>query len=257
MNNLTMIFCAMMLMICATALHAQKLNNHLVDTVRQTEVGVNTTPILVYALSGETINNYSLNFRKQYYGKAFRLKIISADDSPYANDVYYYAYDNSDIMLREFNFAPIKYHGVAAGFEYYNPNKKFRLYWGFDLLARYYTTERVYSEYNTTVTNQGTIFKASLNETGRLKMYQWAAGAGIKGGVRFPLSQRFFIQTETHFNAVLILSKTRHEESGNTSHISRETPNGYVDTEVLIPELTLFYRFSKRAKLPASHKKTM
>ncbi|MEO8149999.1 MAG: hypothetical protein ABI723_20340 [Bacteroidia bacterium] len=245
----------MLLILCTTTLPAQKLNNHLVDTVPQTELGVNTTPILVYALSGETINNYSLSFRKQYYDKAFRLRIISADDSPYAEDVYSYAYDNSGIKLREFNFAPIKYFGVAAGFEYYNPYKKFRLYWGFDLLARYYTTERVYSEYNTTVTNQGTIFKGSLNESGQLKMFQWAAGAGIKGGVRFPISTHIFLQTETHFNAVLILGKTRHEESGNTSHISKETPNGFADTEVLIPELTLYYRFSKPARLSSSDKK--
>ena len=61
MKNSKLIYCVMLFMLCTTALHAQTLKNHLVDTARQIEIGVNTAPAIVFALGNLSSNSYTLN----------------------------------------------------------------------------------------------------------------------------------------------------------------------------------------------------
>lgn len=247
MKNLNFIICIALLVACTTKLTAQNLKNHLVDTARQTEIGVNTAPAFLFAFGADVDASYTLNLRMQHNKHAWRYKLIYNQQVTTYEPVTHFIINDTIINYQQTSHDGEKYTGASAGLEFYNPNKKFRLYWGFDLIGRYYINRTYYQESSTSF--DSTFSSSSTHEPYTIGIYsqsikhELAAGAGIKGGIRFPLSKHFFVQTETHFEFMYRFAPT-YKDSGNTTSIPKSTSSTYnLEAESLIPELTLYYRF--------------
>ncbi|MEO8148793.1 MAG: hypothetical protein ABI723_14205 [Bacteroidia bacterium] len=247
MKNLKLLFGITLAVVCTTKLSAQNLKNHLVDTARKTEIGVNTVPVLIFAFNADDINSYTLNLRMQHNKHAWRYKLIYKEQTWINEPVSHFTVDDTVINWQVTTHDAEKYIGAAAGLEFYNPNKKFRWYWGFDLIGRYYINSTQYSEYSSAIDSNGyasdTYDQSTPHNFGQVDKSEWAAGAGIKGGIRFPISKHFFLQTETHFEFMYRFIPT-YKEQGNTASISKSTTTTFnLEADGLIPELTLYYRF--------------
>lgn len=243
MSKFQILSCAVFLLFI-NSVKAQSVNAFVPDTANHFEIGTNLAPLIAVALGAEAPHNYTLCLRKQHNKTAFQIEAVyyqASENSSYIPNV---TFEDSVVTQTQKYSEPQKYVGIAAGMEFYNPNKKIRWYWGFDILGRYYINE--VSQTNSVYAGNSYINPTPPGSTvtnGTITTSQWGAGASIKGGLRIPLSKKFALQTETHLEGVYLFAASE-KITGDITGLYANTGSSFdIDMQALIPEVTLYYRF--------------
>lgn len=243
MSKIQIISCAALFLFINT-IKAQSQKTFTPDTAKRFEIGTNIAPLIAVALGAESPENFTLCFRKQHNKTAFQIKAVYYQASENSSSIPSVTFEDSVVTETQKYSEPQKHVGIAAGMEFYNPNKKIRWYWGFDLLGRYYINE--VSQTHAVYAGNSYINPApptSAITNGSITTTQWGTGASIKGGIRIPLSKKFALQTETHIEGVYLFAASE-KTTGNVTGLFANTNSSFdIDMQALIPEVTLYYRF--------------
>ena len=244
MAKMQIISCASTLLLI-TSLNGQSQKTFAPDTAKQFEIGTNISPLIIFALGSESPQNFTLCFRKQHHKRAFQIKAVYYKEIDFENSTSSYNRKDSITNYRDTYYQPQKFIGLAAGLEFYNPNKKIRWFWGFDLLGRYYINSKSQSQGSFIEDSPAYPFSPWVltSSNGAIDIYQWAVGAALKGGVRLPISKHFALQAETQIDFYYLFNATT-KTCGDVSGMDHNSATSFnINMQALIPEVTLYYRF--------------